>query len=221
MALSSQQRETARRTRLAERGAGLQWSRKRAQYRTPDGRWIGKQDVRKIIDRDIETTQLRLAATAGEYQAGGLSYELWEARTLTELKRLHIAHAAAAKGGFAQLTQADYGLIGGKLKAQFRYFDGLRREIGRNPAYAESARFKWRVESYAQAARTTYEAVRFNVEVDAGATHARRILHAKESCPGCVGAAGAGWIPVDSMVMIGGYECNVHCRCTIEYKTEA
>jgi hypothetical protein len=192
----------------------------RGQYIDARGRFVGARQIRDIIDRDIDATSERLQSLAAQLREGRISIDYWANAMAVELKHLHLANLAAAKGGVKNLTQADYGRVGRILRKQYEYLNRFATLVSSNPAYVQTPEFMRRVGFYAQAARTTYEVVRHKEEIARGAKWARRVLHSAEHCMGCVAAAAQGWIPVEQMVPIGGFECNVHCHCTIEYSYE-
>jgi hypothetical protein len=56
---------------------------------------------------------------------------------------------------------------------------------------------------------------------DAGVELARRVLHASESCAGCVAEAAKGDQAIDEVAPIGSQECRVNCLCEILYRKVA
>lgn len=192
----------------------------KGQYIDALGRFVGAQMIRSIIDSDIDMTGERLASLAAQLRAGNISVEDWANAMAIELKHLHLANLAAAKGGVKNLTQSDYGRVGRILRKQYEYLNNFATLLSNNRAYIQTPEFMRRVGFYAQAARTTYETVKLKEEIARGAKWARRVLHNAEHCTGCVRGWLQGWIPASQMVPIGGYECNIHCHCTIEYSYE-
>lgn len=195
---------------------GLYWNDKSARYIGSNGRFLSPLQVRSIIDEDIEAARLELEATALRLQRGELSVDQWRLETARQIKRLHIANYCAARGGTQGLTKRDFGRMGARIKRQYKYLNRFAVQISRRPELIQQRRFVSRVGSYAQAGRETFEAIRAREEVRRGAVWARRVLHATESCAGCLAVAGR-WMLVADMPPIGSLQCNIHCKCTIEY----
>lgn len=166
------------------------YSNTRGQFIQNNGQFIGPLQVRAILDDDIAGAGARLGSLAGRYLSGEMTREQWREAHALELKGGHLAGVALGRGGAARLTPADYGFAGAALKKQYGYlarFDSLLADLIRqNPDRLSDPAFRKMVErraaSYAQAIRTTFEAVRFKEAKKSGAKWARRILHASESC---------------------------------------
>lgn len=69
------------------------------------------------------------------------------------------------------------------------------------------------------AARQAANAGRRRVAVLRGATRERNVLHARESCAGCLVETARGWVPLGELVPVGQREpCRQFCRCSIVYE---
>jgi len=72
--------------------------------------------------------------------------------------------------------------------------------------------------------RSIFENFRNVVARQTGYTEARRVLGVAEHCersadrPGCVELAARGWVPIWTMVPLGGATCRDNCKCTVQYR---
>jgi hypothetical protein len=65
-----------------------------------------------------------------------ISLEAWRASMRDMIKSVHLYDAAAAKGGWGQLTADDYGRIGAIVKKEYQFLERLANGIstGQDPA---------------------------------------------------------------------------------------
>lgn len=76
-----------------------------------------------------------------------------------------------------------------------------------------------RAELYVLSAKGVFEDVRQKVHAELGHTEMRRTLHAKESCPDCVGYAAQGWQPIGSLPLpTEESQCGNRCECQVAYQ---
>ena len=78
-------------------------------------------------------------------------------------------------------------------------------------------RLAQRAKLYGNAARGTYEQERRAMAADKGNDEEVRILHAKESCKGCIAYAGY-WAPIGTLTRIGSQDCVGNCLCSMLYR---
>lgn len=195
---------------------GLIWNRRARKYRGSNGRFLSPIQIRNLIDNDIRATKEQMAALFARLQAGELELAEWRLMQARLIKHVHIANYALSKGGFHNLTSADLGRIGAIVKKQYAYLNRFAVFMGQRPEVIGNRNTALRNLMYADAGRITYEAARHEQEVSAGARWARRIPHSSEACPDCA-AVQYQWIRIEDFVPIGGYQCNIHCLCTVEY----
>jgi hypothetical protein len=137
----------------------------------------------------------------------------------TEIKSSLINNVAAAKGGYAQLSQSDYGRIGNEVKRQYRFLDNFVTELysggGVKPG---SQGFLARVQLYFNTSRTFYYKFDREAQEEAGMSEERNLLHPAEHCDECLAMTDMGWVPLGTLVPIGERECVGNDRCTMEYR---
>lgn len=135
-----------------------------------------------------------------------------------EVKSSFINNVAAAKGGYAQLSQSDYGRIGNEVKKQYRYLDNFVTELYSGTVKVGTSGFLSRVQLYFNTARTFYYKFDREAQEAAGMTEEHNMLHPAEHCGECVAQSDMGWVPLGTLVPIGERECVGNDRCTMVYR---
>ena len=125
------------------------------------------------------------------------------------LKRLH-TQAALITG------EVDQALVTARIEEQHGYLDGFASDIQEKDEEELSvAAIIARAALYTGAAWVTYELVRRNKEVEAGATEARLITVGDcRVCDLCLEVEARGWMPIADMPMA----LHIGCRCRREYR---
>lgn len=198
------------------------WDEAAGRYRQPGGRFVSRLQVRTALDEAIAARGERMRVLAEQLRAREISVPRWELEMRGLIKDVHLYSAAAARGGWAQLTQADYGRVGQRVRFQYERLNRFAGELRRrkNPLPLDG-RFLRRVELYAQAGRGTYHAIE-GLEMDArGFDEERNIRHAGDSCTGergCIEQSRRGWVPRGTLIPIGQRTCLTSCRCRKRYR---
>lgn len=124
------------------------------RYRDSDsGRWLSQTGVKGLVQQSINAAAdnvTGIAQLAGSKQLSPADFNrlMWE-----EIKYSHIRQYALGRGGLPQMTQVDWGSIGGMLADQKRYLDRFSAQIG-NLSEAEIAA---RARMYIASSREAYE----------------------------------------------------------------
>jgi hypothetical protein len=103
------------------RVGGIRWNPTLARYIDSNGRIVSTQRVRAELDRSIDAMKLDVRTLAAELRAGRISLSTWEREMRVIVKDTHILSVAGARGGWAQLGQAEYGRIGSIVREQYDY----------------------------------------------------------------------------------------------------
>jgi hypothetical protein len=202
-------------------GVFFLWDTTRHRYvSTETERLVSIQTVNRWV-RDIGAgAKERMQDLARAKAAGTISGAEFELGMREEIKQLHRTMGVLAKGGKEQMTLGDWGRVGNVVARQNDYMLGFGADIARDQV--SDAQLVARAGQYAEAGYSTYQNLDAVAKRDAGATLARRILDdGAEHCQDCPDLADAGWVPIEDITPIGDTECQVQCRCTIEYSTEA
>lgn len=196
---------------------GFTWDAPSGRYRGAGGRYVTHAQVRAWLDAALDSAGERMAALSAQLQAGTIDLITWQVRMAREVKNVQLYSAAAAKGGWAQLSAADLGRVGQSVRAQLEYLNRFSREI-RTKAQPLDGRFLARTRLYAQAGRTTYDRTQRAEMIVRGFDEERSLRAAGDSCLGCTAEAAKGWVAIGSIVPIGRRECLSNCRCVIQYR---
>lgn len=187
------------------------------RYTDANGRFVAKSRITGLINRQITRTRKEMLNLGEQLQNGDIDLQEWRMAMIAEMKTLHVANAAAAKGGWAQMDQSDYGRAGGKLRFQIERLNRMASQIqyGTQPL---DGRFMQRVQMYAQAGYGTYSETEREDMEERGMTEERRVRHASESCDDCIEYAQRGWVLIGTLPRIGDSQCLTHCQCEFEYR---
>lgn len=192
------------------------WNLASGRYIRADGRFVSFGEIRGAIDRALDNSESRLLGYGQALRDRSMSVAEWQTRTAQELKYIHTMTAAAAKGGWAQMSPADYGRVGLRLREQYAYLSRFAGEI--QAGLPLDGRFLNRIQLYAQSGRLTYHMVLRAERRIRGDTEERNVLGVADHCGECVSTTERGWQPIGTLPLIGTRECLSNCRCHIEYR---
>jgi len=181
------------------------------------GRFTSELSVRSDLDTYIANKASRFDDLANQLRNREISLADWQLQMRNEIRASHNAAAMVAKGGRDQMTYADWGRTGRRLRDQYGYLDRWAADIASGKVPLDG-RLASRARLYGQAARGTYEQQRRAMAAANGYDEEQRILHATESCDDCIEYAGEGWQPIGTLPQIGDSICNTNCKCTFEYR---
>lgn len=199
--------------------AEFTWSEEVDRYRNARGRFVPVERVRAALDVTLDGAAERMRLVTRQVAAGELSLPAWQTRMMAEIKQSHVAAGVAMRGGTAQMSQADYGAIGQKVRAQYQYVRGFADDLAKGvitPAQAEA-----RAELYAQAARHTGRAMEARLARRGGMALERNVLGAADHChagTSCIGETRRGWQPLGTLAPPGSRACKARCHCHLVYK---
>lgn len=194
------------------------WNGKK-YYDLDTGRFVSNAAVRDSLEQVIEQGAINMRYLSEQLVNGEISLANWQRGMMEQIKLSHNAGGALANGGWAQMSQSDWGFAGSKIKKQYEFLDKFANQIA-NGKQELNGQVIFRADLYGQAPRGTYEAQRQRLEVANGMEEERRILEVSDgaNCAGCLEQAGLGWQPIGTLGMIGSQECNNNCRCEFTYR---
>lgn len=197
----------------------FRWDRAAGRYRGPSGAFIPYARVRGYLDSALESAGKRMDTLANQLRAGQIDIVTWEVRMRREVKIVSTYSGAVAKGGWAQMTEADLGRVGRYVQDQYKYLRGFARDAmtGKQPL---NGTVNARSKLYAEAGRPLYHLMEKAEMKVRGNTERRSLRHSRDSCAGCVEAAARGWLPIDdkSQMEIGQRDCRTRDLCSWEYR---
>jgi hypothetical protein len=200
--------------------ADLRWNETAGRFTDSAGRFVSQERVRAVIDSIADQASARMAAASERLMAGELSLASWQAEGQAIIKTSMLAASVLAHGGAEQMTFSHYGSTGRAIRDQYDYLRGFADDIasGRQPL---NGGLTARAGQYGQAARVAYEREYGRDQQARGYQFERNVLHAAEHCAVCVSESGRGWVPIGSLIPIGGRICRSNDHCTIAYARTA
>lgn len=195
---------------------GFTWDRRSQRYRGPDGRFVSSSQIRSVLDRTLANTRDRIEDLAYQLQRGDVSIDQWLVEMRSAVKDVQLYSTALAKGGWAQMTQADFGRVGRIVRDQYVYLDRFVADI--MAGYPLDGRFIRRASMYVESGRRTYYDVLDRLMVDRGFDQERSRLNPADHCDECVWQDRLGWQKIGDMIPIGERTCLSNCKCFKQYR---
>lgn len=186
------------------------------RYRDAHGRFVSGEEVRRALDESLRNASKRISSLSDQLRNDTISLIDWEFEMRQAIKEVHLYSRALGRGGWDQMTAADFGSVGAAVKAQYAYLNRFAAEISQG--YNFDGRFRRRSEMYAEAGRHTYYDALDLEMIAAGMTEERNILSSAEHCTECVDQTDLGWVLIGTLVPIGERTCLVACKCFKEYR---
>jgi hypothetical protein len=188
-------------------------------YSITSGQFVSRETVAEGLQSMMDVSALRMNALTQNLIDNKITLANWQTGMMTEIKNTNVASAALANGGWANMTQSDWGATGQLIREQYDYLRNYAKEIA-DGTQALDGRALVRSDLYADAANGTFWEMDKRSMIADGYDMARRVLEVKDdgNCDGCLEAAAEGWLPIDDVLPIGDAECMTRCRCSIEYR---
>lgn len=197
------------------------------RFRTPAGRVRSRSELRRMISRLIGGVQTKTREIASEFHSGKINEAEFMIQMRDLLKAGHTIAASIGKGGLQQMRPSDWGVVGNKIRWQYKYLERFARVIAADAITGLAS--SNRAALYAEALHTTfYNFVLRNAEergidrdvpigTDGKELMVRLIQHSQEGCEDCINDADAGWMPIDEMQLLGSRACGDFCKCEFEF----
>lgn len=93
---------------------------------------IGEGDKQRLIDLRIQLFFDESDALAEQLFVGEISIGQWEEQMRQSIRQVHASCAAIGKGGWDEMTPADWGRLGPVVKEQYRYLHNFAQHISEN-----------------------------------------------------------------------------------------
>lgn len=195
----------------------FRWSAKTGQYVRANGQFVPRTEVRRAIDKALDAEKARALDLSNALRSGSISLEKWRAEMRDIIKNVHLYSASAASGGWAQLSQADYGRIGQIIRGEYGFLEKFAQGIARGTVPLDG-NFLQRALQYAEAGRDSYHQTERASARRAGKREERNILHPADHCGGCLGESARGWVKIGQLIPIGRRICRRKCRCSLRFR---
>jgi len=177
---------------------------------------------RRLYDT-LDDLEEQAAELAWHLRDGRINLQRYEAEMMRLIKRSHLVNSTLAKGGWDQMTPADYGRVGGYVRRQYEYFRNRVRAIkgGTQPV---DGRLENVSRQYVRMARRSFSKTLGEEMALRGYDQERRVVskfadHCRtKQRPGCRDLAALGWRPIGTLPLIGEAQCLGGCRCVFHYR---
>lgn len=194
------------------------WDLATGRYRDARGLFVPRLLVRKSLDRIAAASGQRMRVMGQAVSKGTVSLAEFHVAMRVEVKSAVINNAAAAKGGYAQLSFSDYGRVGNEVKRHYTALDSFVTELYAGTVKTGTPGFAARVQLYFNTARTFFYKLDREAQEAAGMTEERNRLHPAEHCADCVAMSKMGWVAIGTLIPIGDRECVGNDKCDMEYR---
>lgn len=188
-----------------------------ARYRSASGRPVDPATIRFAVEAVIAGAQADIRSHCERLAGGALDIPTWQQSMATTIRALHTATAAAGKGGWDQMTPADWGRVGALTKRQYGWLAGFAVEV--QAGHMTAGQLTTRALMYGDAALLTYEqSARMAADAAPGLTEESNRLGPADHCDDCLAATAAGWVPIGTLTAPGSRQCRTRCKCSIGYR---
>lgn len=198
------------------------WNAAAGRYISSNGRFLSQQTIRGELDKALDNVTDRLVLLAKDFRTGVIDGRTWQIESMSLIKQVHLLGGAMEKGGWANMTQSDFGRIGQIVRGEYAYFNNLIKQLESDKQKLDGS-LETRMRLYGQAGRDTYHAFETESRFIQGYDEERRILNGRDNCkaskrPGCKEEAAKMWVPIGTGTPIGSCTCLSFCRCSKSYR---
>ena len=196
---------------------GYGWNGSR-YYDLETGKFVSSASVHDALETVMDASAIRMNKLTQSLIDGEISLASWQSSMMEQIKITHISSAALSQGGWAQMTQSDWGATGQLIRQQYDYLRNYAADIA-SGKQALDGRALVRSDLYADAANGTFWEMDKRGHLADGYDEGRRVLEpGADHCDDCEEYASEGWMPIDEIPEIGNSQCMTRCRCEIEYR---
>lgn len=193
----------------------------RGAYIDAGGRIVSQATIRNVLDTMLDGKTANIGQLAEGLRSGVLSLGEWQTAMMNEIKDVHLIGAAMERGGWANMTQADFGRVGRIVRDEYEYLRNFANDIAAGNVPLDG-RFIRRSQLYGEAGRDTFYHFASVQNGRLGFDEIASVLHARESCPDCIDHAGRGFVPITELGVsfrpIGSRQCLSRCKCSYIYR---
>lgn len=194
------------------------WNAGLQRYTYSNGRVVPVATLHDLIERIEINAGPKMRRASMKLIKGTIDVVQWENLMRQAIKDSHVLAGVAARGGWQQMSFADWGYTGSLVKKQYRYLDRFADDIisGRQ---ALDGRLLVRADAFAKTAYHDFEDMRRRIAQQSGLfNEERRILGGSDPCVDCDSYHAEGWRPIGTMPTIGESKCVFNCRCHFEFR---
>lgn len=198
------------------------WDPDALRYIDDASNYLTRAQMLAMEAQSIAFAHAQLASFAEAYAQGSLRYAAFINSFKTEIKSEYIRQYLLGIGGRAQMTQRDWGALGGMLREQYKWIDGFAADLA--DGLLTDKQLAARAGMYANSAREAFENARARLIKKWGADEeAWDITPGPTNCDDCLFHESEGWKPVGYFPLPGGgfTQCLTNCHCSKRYRKGA
>ena len=199
--------------------AGYVYDKRLGRYRNlHTGRIVSNKTVLSHLEKANDAFYRRnIRQITNRFVSGNIDLAAWQEHVAKELRDAYRTNMIAGRGGVKNMTQVDWGRMGGRLKNEYRYLNTFAKEI--EMGQLSEKQIKARIEQYARGTRKAYYDGLTAAMRDAEMLYERRYTDpGAQNCDDCLGYEAQGWQPIGSLPEPGlECQCGSNCRCDKEY----
>jgi hypothetical protein len=173
---------------------------------------VKRSDITDLLRDMTKASEDRIAQLGDRFANNAISPRAFYEAMQQEIKIGTNANAALARGGWAQLTQADLDANKERLQQEYARLWQFARE--KQDGLLSPAQIEARANLYANSTYSRYWEITTEEQQARGMTQERLVTVGDDRvCEECQEESGKGWQP------IGTYNPPIHagCRCDLEY----
>jgi hypothetical protein len=188
------------------------------RYIDARGRMVKNEAVIAEMENVLSGVKGEMIGLSQQLQNSEIGLQEWYNGMRSRMKVIHGIEAAIAKGGWAQMTQSDWGAVGAITKQQYRFLNNFAAQI--EDGLPLDGRFLLRTGMYADAARATGEDMKRREADRNGFDEEARVLAPADHCVDCVrwSVDNLGWQPIGTIPRIGESICRTNCHCRFIFR---
>ena len=183
------------------------------------GRMIPQSVVNQALELQIKDAQTAIGVISRRLAEDKISLAQWQTAMAKEVKIVCTHAAALAKGGWANMSQADWGAVGRLTRDEYKRLQDFAVSIANGKVKLlrldgeVNGQFLRQADQFAQSGVGTFNDMSRREASAGGATHEQRVLDtAAQHCDCCIGEAGH-WELIGTLKKIGNCDCHNNCRC--------
>ncbi len=181
------------------------------------GRFVSRQAVRDQLDNVIDASSQVMRAISQQLRDGDISLAEWQTQMMQQIKTTHLASGAMQRGGWQQMTQADFGRVGQIVRREYGFLRTLAEDIASGKQKLDGTLAR-RAGLYGQQGRPTSLAFWDSTAAQRGFDEERSVLQPAEHCTECISEDAKGFQPLGQMIPIGSRICRSNDRCLKEFR---
>lgn len=193
------------------------WNAPANRYISPQGRFVSTKNIRDALDGFIKATTEEMGAISTQLVSGELTLAEWQAQMMVMSKDVNLAGAALNEGGWYNMSQADFGKAGNKIRGEYGYLNNFANEIADGTQKLDGTLAN-RAKLYGEQGRVSYYDFAEKSAREDGYEEERSVLSPSESCDVCVSEDSLGWRPLGQVIPIGDRTCLSRCNCFMQYR---